>query len=332
MNTESKKLATVLGIAALLIWNTMFGFLRSVTEQLGPMRASAAIYVLSGVAGCAVWALRSRSLNLPGQFSPRYLLVCGLPFVGYMITFQLAIGWAVSRQQTVEVTLINYLWPLLTMLFMVPLLLYRARWTLGPGIALGVAGVLLTVSSRADFSWAAVIDNIHTSTLPYILALCSAVFWGIYSNLTRKYAAEAKTSAVGLFMLISGIIFTCMYFFAGGRTESNAATQPGSHLCLWCEFLYVSLGPCLLAYVLWDLTMKRGNIVLVTSISYLSPLISTVVTALYLHVQLSKQLWASCIIIILGALICRYSVSENSSQSLAPKRHDLRPQSQPVQP
>ena len=46
----------------------------------------------------------------------RYLFGCGTLFVSYMLLLFLAIGAAQDRQQVLEVGLLNYLWPVLTLL------------------------------------------------------------------------------------------------------------------------------------------------------------------------------------------------------------------------
>ncbi|MCV5856391.1 EamA family transporter, partial [Escherichia coli] len=52
-------------------------------------------------------------------FSPKYLIVGGAMFVCYEIFLALALGYSNSRAQAIEVSIVNYLWPALTVLFAV---------------------------------------------------------------------------------------------------------------------------------------------------------------------------------------------------------------------
>ena len=44
-----KKKATLIGIAAIVLWSTMVGLIRGVSEGLGPVGGAAMIYSLSGL-------------------------------------------------------------------------------------------------------------------------------------------------------------------------------------------------------------------------------------------------------------------------------------------
>ena len=56
----------------------------------------------------------------------KYLIGCDAPFLSYMIALFLAIGLATDHQQALEVGLLNYLWPTLTILLSL-LILKRKR-------------------------------------------------------------------------------------------------------------------------------------------------------------------------------------------------------------
>lgn len=44
-----RKRATLTGLAAILLWSTMVGLIRSVSEGLGPVGGAAMIYTVSGL-------------------------------------------------------------------------------------------------------------------------------------------------------------------------------------------------------------------------------------------------------------------------------------------
>jgi drug/metabolite transporter (DMT)-like permease len=64
-----------------------------------------------------------------------------------------------------------------------------------------------------------------------------------------------------------------------------------------------------LAYVFWDTAMRKGNLVLVAAFSYFIPLLSTLLSSLYLHVTPGLSLWLGCILIVLGSLMSWKGVS-----------------------
>ena len=67
------------------------------------------------------------------------------------------------------------------------------------------------------------------------------------------------------------------------------------------------------AYVFWDRAMRKGHMVLVAALSYLTPLLSTIVTAVHLEVAPGPRIWVACVLVIAGAALCRLAIEERSS-------------------
>lgn len=299
--------ATISGILAILFWSTTVAFARSLARQLGTLTASASIFLLGGVIGCVyVFASpggRKRILGLPAL----YFFGCGSLFVCYVVCLYLAIGRAAGAQQAVEVGIINYLWPSLTLVFSIPLLRKRARMTLPIGIAIAFAGVAVAATHSEAFSWGTLAVNVRTNFAPYFLALVAAVSWALYSNLSRRWAADADGSAIPLFILAAGIVLLAFRF-----TSSETGTLTWRAVG---ELAYMILFPTLLAYSFWEAAMRRGEVVLVASLSYLIPLVSTVIACAYLGVTMGAALWIACALVIGGAAACRFSITERAAKS-----------------
>ncbi|HSW60835.1 MAG TPA: EamA family transporter, partial [bacterium] len=54
---------------------------------------------------------------------------------------------------------------------------------------------------------------------------------------------------------------------------------------------------------LWDRAMRKGNVTAVAAFSYLTPLFSTVFSAVYLSVEPSANLFSGCVLLILGSVL-----------------------------
>ena len=76
------------------------------------------------------------------------------------------------------------------------------------------------------------------------------------------------------------------------------------------ELLYLTLGPTLLAYMMWDVGMRKGNIILISNTSFFGPLISTLINCIYLRVPMGRELWAACGMVIIGAMVCKWSLAD----------------------
>jgi drug/metabolite transporter (DMT)-like permease len=125
-----RKRATLIGLAAILLWSTMVGLIRSVSEGLGPVGGAAMIYTLSGLL-CLV------TVGFPDikRFSPRYLIAGSVLFVSYEICLALSLGYAATRSQAIEVGMVNYLWPSLTIVFAILFNGQKSTLWVIPGLA-----------------------------------------------------------------------------------------------------------------------------------------------------------------------------------------------------
>ena len=300
--------ATVLGILALVMWSTTVAFSRSLATALGTMTAPALIYGLSGTAGVG-WLLATGRWRQTVRLPRAYLFGCGALFVFYTVSLYLALGLAVTDRQAVEVGIINYLWPGLTLVFAVPILGRKARWTLWPGIVVAFAGVALAGAGGTGLSWSGFVENLHARGVPYLLALAAGVSWPLYSNLARKWAGDAPSHAVPCFLLASGCVFLLLRPFFQEETHWTSRTG-------W-ELAYMALVPSLLAYSFWDVAMRKGRLVLVAALSYATPLLSTWIACLYLRVPAGWSLWAGCGLVVAGALVCKLSISDEEGPARA---------------
>jgi drug/metabolite transporter (DMT)-like permease len=305
---KNLNLSTVSGLGAILLWSATFAFARSLSEQVGPLTAAAAAYLLGGCFSLLrLWWLKSPISHFR-QVSRRYLFGCGGLFVVYTTTIYLAVGLAQNREQVLEIALINYLWPALTILLSLPLLKQQAtRWLL-PGTALALVGVCLVMTQGAHLSWFSFWEHLQNNSAAYILALVAAVTWALYSNLTRRWSAPGSGGAVELFMLATGLVLLALRLLT---TEPAGWSLPAVGELLSLAAITT------LAYILWDVAMRKGNLLLVAVGSYFTPLLSTLVSCAYLQVAPSPKLWAGSALLVAGSLLSWFSVSARAKANPA---------------
>ena len=114
----------------------MVGLIRGVSEGLGPVGGAAAIYSLSGL-------LLIFTVGFPRirQIPKGYLLAGSLLFVSYEICLALSLGYAATRHQAIEVGMVNYLWPSLTIAFAILFNGQKSTLWVIPGLLVSLLGV-----------------------------------------------------------------------------------------------------------------------------------------------------------------------------------------------
>ena len=106
-----RRRATVIGLLATVSWAMMFGFMRQTSVAFGEYLGPALVYT---IAAAVVFVVYRPS---PVRRMPLiYVLAGGGMFIAYEAAVAVSVGLASTSQQTLEVSLVNYLWPSLLVL------------------------------------------------------------------------------------------------------------------------------------------------------------------------------------------------------------------------
>jgi len=308
--------ATLLGLLALLLWSTTIAASRSLAEKLGPLTAGAAVCLLGGTLGLLTHLPKGNPLSQIRAIPRRYVLGCGSLFIIYTVFLYLAVGLAADHTQVLAVGLLNYLWPVLTIIFSLPLLKRKARVGLVPGTLLALCGIFLVIMQGSHVSVRTLIENVSANPLVLALGLAAAISWALYSNLARLWGGQHADGAVPAFCLASGLVLLAIRMVRPEVSTINVRALAET------AFLGVATA---LGYVFWDISMRKGNAVLVVACSYAMPLLSTPISCIYLGVMPATSLWLGCVLIIGGSVISRCSVDERPSAAASSSPESISP-------
>lgn len=186
----------------------------------------------------------------------------------------------------IETNLVNYLWPLLIVLLS-PLVLKKSlTQSQIIGAILGFSGAFIAISSRG-------ITQSSFFQIGYLFSFFSALIWSTYSlGLTQNKASVWQN---GVYCFVSGIICLVLSFF----TEPTYLPTKKDFLFL----LIIGLGPLGASFYLWDFAIKRVGAVSIAPISYLTPVISTILLTLTLREFPSPVLLLAIFLVISGVIL-----------------------------
>ncbi|WP_205907483.1 aromatic amino acid DMT transporter YddG [Salinivibrio sp. YCSC6] len=278
---------TLAGCGAILLWSSNVALIRHVTELLGPLGGAAAIYSIAAL--CLVLFVGTPKLS---DFPRRYLIVGGVLFVVYELCLSLSLAWANTRTQAIEMGVINYLWPCLTVFFSVLITRQKVSLWLYPALMVAFLGVVWTVGGKQGVSWQHLVANIHSNPLSYTLAFSGAIIWAIYCNLTRM-SAQGKNGITWFF------IATAITLWIGFALSDAPAFSAA-----WSDIGYVLLAGAAMGggYGLWNLGILKGNLVFLATLSYFIPILSTFLSAILLSTELTLTFWQGVAMVTLGSL------------------------------
>ena len=268
-----KKISILLGILTILCWGSL-ATLGNLLIHLPPFYVLGVSFILG---------------SLPALFKPKEMfpsfktLLLGV--FGYF-GYHFFLFYSFRFSPALEANLINYLWPVFMVLltpFFFPDSKLKKSHLLG-GI-LAVSGSVVLVLGRGgefNFEFAG----------GYLLAFAAALTWPLYSLIKKKLPTTPVWS-VGSFCLLAGLLSLMTHILLEPRVVLQIHDA-------WKLFL-LGVGPFGLAFYLWDLSLKWGDPRVIGSLSYLTPLISTLGLVLFAGQELTRTTVWAMILIIGGA-------------------------------
>jgi EamA-like transporter family. len=278
---------TLAGCGAIILWSSNVAFIRHVTELLGPLGGAAAIYTLASI--CLIIFVGLPKLS---EFPRQYLVIGGILFVVYELCLALSLAWANNRTQAIEMGVINYLWPCLTVLFSILWTRQKVSLWLYPALAVAFMGVVWTVGGKQGVSWSHLVTSIQSNPISYILAFSGAIIWAIYCNLT-KMRAQGKNGITWFFCATAATLWV-------GYLLSDSPALVLS----WQTSGYVLLAGLAMGggYGLWNIGILKGNLVFLATLSYFIPILSTLLSAILLSTSLTLTFWQGVTMVTVGSL------------------------------
>lgn len=274
--------ATLIGFIAVLLWSLLALFTVG-TSPVPPLQLTAICFSIGGVIGL-IWTGVNGGFGQLMRVNWRIYAFGTVGLFGYHFLYFSAL----RRAPAAEAGLIAYLWPLLIVLFsgLLPNETLKRGHIIGAFISFaGAAMIVLNGGSgfQAD------------AMAGYGLALLCALTWAGYSVLSRRLG-DVPTATVAVFCLATAALSTLAHLAL--ETTVWPQTTIG-----WASIIALGLGPVGLAFYVWDIGVKHGNIQLLGVASYAAPLLSTFVL---IGAGIAEATWAllvAALLITLGAAL-----------------------------
>jgi drug/metabolite transporter (DMT)-like permease len=279
----TSRTATLIGLTAIVMWS-LLAVLTVATGHIPAFQLAAMTFAIGGVIGSATVLLHGgarRALRLPG--------IAWAVGIGGLFGYHALYFLSLRLAPPAEAGLLNYLWPLLIVLF--SSLLPGER--LAPhhilGALLGLAGTVLLFVGNTGVQYTAV-------QIPgFVAAFIAAFVWAAYSVLSRKLKA-VPTDAVAGFCLATALLAAMVHLAIETTIWPETAMQ-------WLAIVLLGLGPVGAAFYAWDIGMKHGEIRVLGAASYATPLLSTGFLIVAGYAQATATIALAALLIAGGGLI-----------------------------
>ena len=278
----SSRTSTLIGLTAILMWS-LLAVLTVATGKIPAFQLAAMTFAIGALVGFLTWIGRPDATGALRQRPLAWIVGVGGLF-GYHALYFLALRFAPPA----EAGLLNYLWPLLIVLFSSLLPTERLAPHHIVGALLGLAGtVLLFAGNSMSFA---------PGQLPGLVAAFVAAFvWATYSVMSRKLKS-VPTDAVAGFCLATALLAALVHLLLENTVWPETTLQ-------WLAVAALGCGPVGAAFYTWDIGMKRGDIRVLGAASYVTPLLSTLFLIMAGFAKPSANIFIAAVLIAGGGLV-----------------------------
>ena len=261
----SARPATLIGAGAILLWSTLT-LLVTLIPGVPPFQLVALTFAIGSALMLVKWYVAGQC-TVERLIHPWRVWLLG---IGGLFGYHAFYFAALALAPPLEASLINYLWPLLIVVFSALLPGERLRWFHGLGALMGLAGTVVLLAGGRSLDFAA------GHLAGYACALGAAVTWAGYSVLSRRIA-EVPSDSVGGFMAATALLAFVVH-------ETVETTVWPEDALAWAAVAALGLGP-------------------LGAASYGAPLISTLLLVAFGRGDMSASVAIALLLIVGGAVL-----------------------------
>ncbi len=212
-----------------------------------------------------------------------YLTMSFLGFLG-SFAYYVLLYKAFSLSLAQEVFIINYTWPILILIFSVPILKEKLDFVKAASILISFIGVLVIVTRGH------VLHVKFTSVEGDLLALFGAVCFALFSTLGKKVNYDQIVAVFVYFASATVFSLTTSGLF------KIANITPSVLFWLFINGLFING----ISYIFWFKALKSAQTALISNLVYLTPAVSLIFISLIIKEKIHTYSLVGLIFILLG--------------------------------
>ncbi|MCD8090535.1 MAG: DMT family transporter [Clostridiales bacterium] len=279
----------IFAAGAVVIWGTLTPVSKLLFNNALPEMEL--LFLSSAAASAALLLITAFSGNLKHfkEYTPADLLALILfGFIGiFLYTAFYNFGIAVLSSQ--EACIINYLWPVTTVIFCCIIL--KERFTLRKlaAAAISFSGIVV-IATRGDFS------SLDLSNLKGVFAcFAAALCYGLFSALNKKKSSN-QFCAMTIYYIVSTAASGLVLLFTGEFIPVESAFTAAG--IIWIGVFANAAG-----YLLWCLALVGGDTAKISNIAFFTPFLTIVSARIILGEEINIFAFIGLLMILFGVFI-----------------------------
>ena len=272
--------------SAIFCWSTVATVVKLLLGSFNSMQILSVSTLFAFLALLAVNIISGNIKNLKKYKAKDFLIsvLIGLPGTFFYYIFYYA---GTSKMAASQAFIINYLWPIMSIVFACIILGERLTPRKCIAVVLSFFGVVV-VSSKGIFS------NSNGIVLGAVLCFLGAVSYGVFTALNQKFHYEKRLSMMINYAVT--FVLTTIINVSGGNLPQLAPIQV-------LGFAWNGAATMAIAGTAWMLALESGKTAKISNLAYITPFLSLVWTRLVLKEPIAPLSLIGLGLIVLGIFI-----------------------------
>lgn len=216
-----------------------------------------------------------------------YLQIAGMGTLGVFL-YYLFLYLGTNKMLASQAFILNYLWPMMTVVF--ACIILKEKMTLRKilAIVLSFVGVVIVTANGN------LLNVNHNTLIGALFCILAAISYGLFSVL-NKYKGYDKYASMMLYYLTTFII--CIIYLLITRTTIDIGIGQAGGL------LWSGIATSAIAFTTWALALQKGDTAKISNLAYITPFLSLVWTYFFLKENISIYSVIGLVVIVLGIFI-----------------------------
>lgn len=270
-----------------LMWSTLAAVVKILLKEIPGFQALSVSSVLAFIFLLIINIFNGSIKEMKSYRLKDYFMIAGLGFIG-LFMYSALYYYGISQLSSQEACILNYLWPIMIVLF--ACIILKEKFTGKKIIAMLLSFFGIVVLSVGNTSASS--GNRLTGIAACVTA---AVCYGLFSVLNKKHNLNQGVTMMWIWFVTALCSAVMSLFFE---------TIAPINFYGWLGMIWLGIVINALAYLLWAIALKKaGDSAKIANLAYLVPFLSIIISFIVLKERVSLNAAAALVLIISGILL-----------------------------
>lgn len=288
INFKNQRLVSYLNLAlCILLWSSIPVTTKKLLMELDNIQILFYSTFLSLLVMIILLLVQKKDKLLSEYKVKDYKVMFGLGLLGNYLYYILLYG-ALNKTTASEGFILAYTWPMLILILSFIILKQKVTLKKLLGITMGFLGIVI-ITTKGNISHLS-FTNIDGD----LLAIGGALTFALFSVLGKKYNYDKVISVFVYFLSAQIFLFPTIALLSEFKWPS---------LAVWPLLIYNGIFVNGVSYVFWFKALEHGETHIISNLLYLTPFLSLVYIAIFLHEKILITSIIGLIIVVMGILL-----------------------------